>query len=128
MTAHGSFHWNELMTNDIEAAKTFYADTLGWSYDEFPGANFTYWVCMSGGKPVGGIMPLEGVAPEGANPHWFAHIAVDDVDARVEAVRTAGGTVLREPFDIPSVGRVAIVLDTTGAGIGIITPAGGTAA
>ena len=123
MTDHARFHWNELMTNDIEGAKRFYADTLGWTYDSFGGANFTYWVCMAGETPVGGIMPLEGVAPEGAGPHWFSYVSVDDVDKRTEAAKAAGGTVVREPFDVPMVGRIAIVLDSTGAGIGLITPA-----
>ena len=123
MTDHGVFYWNELMTNDVEGAKAFYAATLGWTYDEFPGANFTYWVCTANGRHVGGIMPLEGIAPEGVGPHWFSYIAVDDVDARVKAAGEAGGTVVREPFDVPQVGRIAIVLDASGAGIGLITPA-----
>ena len=123
MTDHGNFHWNELMTDDIEGAKAFYAEALGWTYSEFPGANFVYWVCMAGENPVGGIMPLEGIAPQGANPHWFSYISVDDVDVRVAVASKAGGTVVREPFDVPMVGRIAIVLDATGAGIGLITPA-----
>jgi predicted enzyme related to lactoylglutathione lyase len=28
MTAHGHFHWNELITHNVERAKKFYADTL----------------------------------------------------------------------------------------------------
>ena len=95
MSEHGTFHWNELMTNDVDGAKTFYAAALGWTFDEFPGEGFTYWVCMAGDRPAGGIMPLEGTAPEGAGPHWFSYITVDDVDARVEAVKAAGGTVVR---------------------------------
>ena len=52
MTDHGHFHWNELVTADPERAKTFYAETIGWSFEGMPmedGA--TYWVAMSGGKP-----------------------------------------------------------------------------
>ena len=123
MSDHGTFHGNELMTNDVDSAKAFYAATLGWAFDEFPGADFTYWVCKAGDTPVGGIMPLEGTEPEGAGPHWFSYVTVDDIDARVEAVKTAGGTVVRGPFEVPMVGRIATILDTTGAGIGIITPA-----
>lgn len=122
MADHGTFHWNELMTNDVESAKAFYAATLGWTFNQFGGPDFTYWVCMAGETPVGGIMPLEGVAPEGANPHWFSYVAVDDVDARVEAAKNAGGTLVRETFEVPMVGRIAIILDPTGARIGIITP------
>ena len=35
-TTHGKFYWNELMTRDVERAKKFYADTLGWSFDGMP--------------------------------------------------------------------------------------------
>lgn len=122
MSDHGTFHWNELMTNDVEGAKAFYGASLGWTFNEFGGPDFVYWVCMAGDTPVGGIMPLEGTAPEGASPYWYSYIAVDDVDARVGAVKSAGGTVLREPFEIPMVGRIALILDPNGAGIGIITP------
>jgi len=34
----------------------------------------------------------------------------------------AGGRIVREPFDIPGVGRVAILFDATGAGIGPVRP------
>ena len=36
MTEHGHFHWNELTTRDIERAKKFYADTLGWTFESMP--------------------------------------------------------------------------------------------
>lgn len=123
MSGHGTFHWNELMTNDVDAAKAFYAETIGWTYDEFPMESGTYWVIMQDGKPAGGMMAWPDAAPEGEGPRWFAHLAVDDVDARVAGVVAAGGKVLREPFDIPMVGRVAIVEDVTGASMGWITPA-----
>ena len=29
MTAHGHFHWNELVTRDVEKAKKFYGETIG---------------------------------------------------------------------------------------------------
>jgi predicted enzyme related to lactoylglutathione lyase len=29
MTTHGHFHWNELVTRDVEKAKKFYGDTIG---------------------------------------------------------------------------------------------------
>ena len=30
MKEHGVFSWNELMTNDMPAAKKFYREALGW--------------------------------------------------------------------------------------------------
>ena len=122
---HGHFHWNELNTWRVGEAKAFYARTLGWTYESFPMADGgDYTVCMSSGEPVAGIFEMrEELGMEGLPNHWIAYIAVDDVDARLREVRAAGGTIRREPFDVPSVGRISIVQDATGAVVGWITPA-----
>ena len=59
---------------------------------------------------------------ENVPPHWFTYIAVDDVDAAVAATRTAGGRVIKEVFEVPDTGRIAIITDPTGAALGIMTP------
>ena len=54
MTAHGTFHWNELMTHDVAKAKTFYAQTLGWTFEDvpMPGMDTTYTLIRSDGEMV----------------------------------------------------------------------------
>jgi uncharacterized protein len=120
--AHGSFAWNELMTNDIEKAKTFYRSAIGWKLEEMKMPNGSYWIAKDGDKMVAGLMDMTGMTPPGVPPHWFAYIEVDDVDARVKSVVASGGTLMRPPFDIPDVGRIAIVADPTGAAVGLMTP------
>ena len=124
-TRHGHFHWNELMSRDVGKAREFYTRTLGWTYERFPmGDGGDYTVCMADGEPVGGILDMrEGEDMGGLPNQWFAYIAVDDVDARLGEVRAAGGNILRDPFDVPSVGRIAVIEDGTGAAVGWITPA-----
>ena len=121
---HGHFHWNELNTWNVEKATEFYAETLGWTYDRFAMADgVDYTVCMSGGEPVGGIFEIcKGQGMDEVPDHWFAYITVDDIDARLEEVEPAGGTICREPFDVPGVGRISIVQDKAGAVAGWITP------
>ena len=83
-----------------------------------------YTVCMSGGEPVGGIFEIcKGQGMDEVPDHWFAYIAVDDVDARLREVGAAGGTICREPFDGPGVGRISVVQDKVGGVVGWITPA-----
>ena len=124
MTAHGHFHWNELMTRDAEKAKDFYGKTLGWTYHEMNMMEgMSYWVCMDGEQPIGGIFTMNGPQFEGVPEHWFPYIAVDDIDARLEKLKAEGGQVTREPFDMPGVGRIAIVTDSNGAPSGWMTPA-----
>jgi predicted enzyme related to lactoylglutathione lyase len=120
MTTHGHFHWNELMTHDVEKAKKFYADTLGWSYEGMPMPEGTYWVASAGGEPVGGIADA---GSDGAPEAWIGYIAVDDVDARTKKAVQAGAKVLQPAFDIPGVGRIVILAEPGGAAIGWMTPA-----
>jgi predicted enzyme related to lactoylglutathione lyase len=124
---HGQFHWNELMTHDAEGAKRFYRDTIGWSFDAMPMADGrSYWCAMLGGKPVAGIFPLDtpefAAVPEG----WMPYLAVDDVDKRVASAVAAGARLMRPIFAVPGVGRIAILTEPGGAGVGWMTPAGST--
>jgi hypothetical protein len=82
----------------------------------------SYWIAKADGKMTAGVVNMAGMAPPGATPQWFAYIEVDDVDQRCKSVAANGGKVMREPFDIPDVGRIAIISDATGAMIGWMTP------
>jgi predicted enzyme related to lactoylglutathione lyase len=44
MTAHGSFHWNELNTHDPKLAREFYGKALGWTFDVMPMPGFDYYI------------------------------------------------------------------------------------
>ena len=121
--AHGAFYWNELMTNDVEQAKAFFTSTVGWTFEGMNMGDIgTYWVAQADGRPVGGIMNMAGIVPPGVPPHWVSYLEVDDIDARVAQVAARGGNVVRPPFDIPGVGRIAILADPAGAVMGWITP------
>ena len=124
MTPHGVFLWNELNTWSVDKAKAFYSETLGWHYESHPMAKGgTYTLCKAGDAPVAGIFEMKPDAGfDGMRDHWFAYIAVDDIDVRVAGVAAAGGEVCRAPFDVPDVGRIAIVRDSAGAVIGWMTP------
>jgi predicted enzyme related to lactoylglutathione lyase len=121
---HGTFHWNELMTRNVAGAKKFYADTIGWSYDAMPmGGGMTYWVAKMGEQPVGGIFDIASSDYDGVPEGWMSYLAVDDVDARVKKAIKAGAKLMKPTFDVPGVGRIAILTEPGGAGVGWITPA-----
>ena len=122
--SHGSFFWNELLTRDVEQAKRFCTQTIGWSFDAMPTPDgATYWVAKMDGKPVGGILPTDRPGFEGVPEAWMSYLAVDDVDARVKKAVAAGAQLMRPIFDVPGVGRIAILTEPGGAGVGWITPA-----
>ena len=122
-TKHGTFHWNEMMTHDVEAAVTFYRDVIGWRIEEMPMPDGSYWVAFVDDEPVAGIMGMIDTVPPGTPSHWIGYLNVDDVDARLAQAKAAGAEVLREPFDVPEIGRFAIVKDGGGAVLGWVTAA-----
>jgi predicted enzyme related to lactoylglutathione lyase len=119
--AVGTFCWNELMTTDVEKAKTFYTKLFGWTTREMDmGPSGKYTIFINQGKDIGGCMknpPEAGGVP----PHWLSYVAVSDVDASAGEVVALGGTLIVPPTDIPHVGRFAIINDPTGAAIAVIT-------
>jgi uncharacterized protein len=121
--SHGRFCWNELMTRDVERAKRFYQDTIGWSFDPMPMPDGgTYWCAMLDGKPVAGIFALNAPAYDGVPESWMSYLAVDDVDARAAKAIKAGAKLMKPIFDVPSVGRIAILMEPGGAGVGWMAP------
>jgi uncharacterized protein len=121
--SNGSFVWQELYTRDVEAAKAFYAATVGWTFEgmPMPQENRTYWIAKAQGQPVAGILDMRGIAPDTDPPHWLGYLEVDDIDRRVAEIEKHGGKIAQPPFDVPDVGRIAIGADATGAFIAWIT-------
>lgn len=122
-TQHGTFHWNELMTHDIDKARKFYGDTLGWTYDPMAMQDGgTYWIAKAGDAMAGGLFSMHAAEFKNVPDHWLGYVAVDNVDARVDKALKGGANAIRMPFDIPGVGRIAILHAPGGAAIGMITP------
>ena len=55
-------------------------------------------------------------------PHWSIYFHVDDVDAAVARATARGAQMPMAALDIPTVGRVAFIIDPQGAGVGLRTP------
>ncbi len=108
--APGTFSWAELATSDADAAKAFYSSLLGWEYDDSPmGDGMVYSMALRDGRTVGALFASE------QPPHWNSYVTVDSVDAASARAGELGATVMMEPFDVMDVGRMAVIVDTTGA-------------
>ena len=121
--SHGTFCWNELMTRDVERAKRFYRDTIGWTFEGMPMGKGTYWIAKSRGKMAGGMFELTSPEYDGVPESWMSYLAVDDVDARVAKALKDGAKLMKPIFEVPGVGRIAILMQPGGAGVGWMTPA-----
>ena len=121
---HGSFVWYELISPDPDGAKAFYDSVVGWTIAASSSLPNGYrMIGRSDGKNAGGVLPLtDEMRDHGARPVWLGYIAVDDVDRTVSAIDADGGKALMPAFDIPEVGRVALVADPQGAPFYLMKP------
>ena len=123
----GRFIWYELMTKDQDAAIDFYRSVVGWTAADFPHGpemgDFRYTILSAAGTGVAGLFELnEEMCASGAQPAWVGVIAVSDCDEGARRVEEAGGKVLKQPDDIPGVGRFAVVADPGGAVYQLLAP------
>lgn len=121
---HGTVWWSELMTRDIPGALEYYEAICGWRIEPMQMPEGAYYLCSQGDKPMAGIMDMSGMSHlDGVPPHWFTYVAVEDLDVALEQTHAHGGVVQRDPWEVPGIGRISIVTDTTGAAVGLIEPA-----
>lgn len=111
----GAACWHELITDDVDAASSFYRAVLGWeARTHGPEVAGGYREFVIGDRMVGGLMAKPPMMPAGAPSFWGVYFAVADVDATVAKAVDLSGRVIVEPRDIAP-GRFATVADSTGA-------------
>ena len=115
----GAFHWNELLSDDPEAAVAFYEKALGYTHETMNMGGGTYFILKNGDKMRGGVTKPNGLS----SGQWIQYVTVDDCDAAVTRTKKSGGKVIQAAADVPGVGRIAVIQDPVGAQIGLIKPA-----
>ena len=116
--APGTFSWAELVTSDAGAAKAFYTEAFGWSYDDNPVPDGpVYSMALRDGKQVAALF-----ASDEQPPHWNCYVTVASADETAAKAKEAGATVMAEPFDVMDVGRMAVIADPTGAVLAVWEP------
>jgi predicted enzyme related to lactoylglutathione lyase len=112
----GSFCWIELGTSDQPAAKNFYQQLFGWTSDDMPmgPSDFYTMFKLNGREVAAGYTLRPGQRSAGVPPHWMLYIAVANCDESAKRVSQLGGTVLMEPMDVFTAGRMAVLQDPTG--------------
>lgn len=112
---NGTPIWFEYLGGDLDAAKAFYGDVVGWS------------IADSGMGSADGMTYLIASAPDGDNvagmmsnpmadmpPTWLIYFGTADVDAAVEAMTAAGAAVQMPATTMEGVGRMAMLADPQG--------------
>ena len=115
-----TFSWAELVTTDVEAAKTFYCAVFGWDAETHGEGSGSYTEWKLEGRSIGGAMPKPPQMPAEMSPHWAVYFTVADTDAAVGKVKELGGAAMAGPMEIEP-GRFAVVADDQGAVFNVIT-------
>jgi predicted enzyme related to lactoylglutathione lyase len=63
-----------------------------------------------------------GKEMQGIPPNWLSYVTVDDADAIAKTATANGGKVMKEPFDVMTYGRMAVLTDPSGASLAIWQP------
>lgn len=120
----GMFSWFELMSTDVEKAKKFYGEVIGWKFEQ-DSNNPDYTLIKTEGAelPVAGIFKREKAMvqnPEAIPPHWGCYITVKDIDKAVTKAKEIGGNIIVPVTPIPKVGKFSVIQDLEGVVISLM--------
>ena len=115
----GKVIWNDLITEDIDAARRFYGGLFGWTFEDTssPGRE-NYVLARSGNIYVAGLVSVATPADGTGISRWLPYVSVADVDASISRSVSAGATVAASARNV-NLGRVAAIVDAEGAVIGL---------
>jgi predicted enzyme related to lactoylglutathione lyase len=118
-TTLGTFCWHEVATTDPAAAKTFYQGLFGWTAKDVPmGPMGAYTMFQIRGTDTTGLLQLRPeIVKQGIRPHWLSYVAVASVDATAARAKELGAQVMGPPMDVGEFGRMALIVDPTGAAV-----------
>ncbi|MFJ8696436.1 VOC family protein [Streptomyces roseolilacinus] len=115
--------WADAMFTDLEGAKGFYGDVLGWTFGEEVTEYGSRAQAYAGGKAVAALVPpmpgRSGGAPRSA---WCLYLASPDVEATARRVRENGGRILMGPVTVGESGPVLLARDPGGVVFGACRP------
>jgi len=108
-----AFTWGELCTPEPRAARSFYSALFDWEPVDIsmtmPSGAVGYTVFTHGVAEACGVLPAEAAFGPARPPYWLAYVEVDDTDTVAAHAEALGGAVLVEPFEVPRIGRIALL-------------------
>lgn len=112
---HHALDYIELTVTDMESTRKFYEAAFGWQFNDY-GPEYSGIRSPHGDDaPEVGGLALGEVARAGGP---FVLLYSTDLDASVEAVTLAGGTVVNGPYEFPG-GRRFHFTDPSGNELGV---------
>ena len=98
----------EIPSANPDANRRFYENVFGWQFQQWGAQD--YWFAHTGDDKERGINGAV-IREVGPQQPVINTISVDDIDAAVQRIVKAGGTVYRQKKAIPAVGWIAFFTD-----------------
>ncbi|GAA4917002.1 VOC family protein [Nesterenkonia rhizosphaerae] len=114
---HHAISYVEFAVKDLAATRAFYESAFGWEFNDY-GPTYSGIKSPDGEGEIGGLDA--GTAPQSGGP--LVLLFSEDLDATVDAVRAAGGSITAEPYDFPG-GRRFEFTDPSGNRLGVYAEA-----
>jgi predicted enzyme related to lactoylglutathione lyase len=105
------------MFSDVEGAKRFYGDVLGWTFGESSSEYGNYTQAYADGKAVAAVVPP--MPGQEGQSQWCLYFASPDAAATARRIREAGGEVLLEPMRVGDFGTMCLAREPSGAVFGV---------
>jgi uncharacterized protein len=112
--------WADLWTSDVEGSRRFYAELFGWEAGEASPEFGGYFMFLRDGAPVVGATGPMGDEPAGNV--WKPYLATDDITRTIKAAEAEGATVTVPAMPVADLGVQSVLIDPTGATIGVWQP------
>jgi predicted enzyme related to lactoylglutathione lyase len=110
-STHHGIDYVEFTVRDLAAAKRFYAAAFGWQFNDYG----PEYAGIKGAKgEVGGLQQTAQLRTGGPLVVLYSK----DLEKTLEAVRAAGGKIVREPFAFPGGWRFQFT-DPSGNELGV---------
>src|SRR5882724_5833151 len=106
----------ELMSTDVDKAKSFYGKLFDWTLEDMTMPDMTYTVIKVGEGTGGGLM--KNPIPN-APSMWLAYVNVDDLKAATGKAKALGAKVMKDNVEVKDMGAFSIITDPTGAMLGL---------
>jgi uncharacterized protein len=119
----GRFCWVDLAATDAGRAKAFYGQLFGWTSCEQSANGGSFTRLQLSDSDVGSIYQMTNMHFDSGMPsHWTPYVRVDDVNAAARRAASLGGEVIVGPFVVSGIARIALILDSVGALVGLWEP------
>ncbi|WP_330455914.1 VOC family protein [Streptomyces sp. NBC_00820] len=112
--------WADAMFTDLEGAKRFYGEVLGWTFGESSSEYGNYTQVFVDDKAVAAVVPP--MPGQEGQSQWCLYFSSPDAAATAERIRENGGDVLMEPMQVGDFGTMCLAREPSGAVFGVWQP------